>query len=29
VKLSANASVAPDEHALADRFGQMELAANA
>jgi flagellar biosynthesis protein FlhF len=29
LKLSASASSAPDEHDLADRFGHMELAANA
>jgi hypothetical protein len=29
LKLSANGAVAPDEHELADRFGHMELAANA
>jgi len=29
LKLSANATAAPDEHDLADRFGHMELAANA
>jgi flagellar biosynthesis protein FlhF len=29
LKLSANGATAPDEHELADRFGQMELAANA
>jgi flagellar biosynthesis protein FlhF len=29
LKLSANTSVAPDEHELAERFGHMELAANA
>jgi flagellar biosynthesis protein FlhF len=29
LKLSANAGLAPDENELADRFGQMELAANA
>ena len=29
LKLAASAGVSPDEHELADRFGQMELAANA
>jgi flagellar biosynthesis protein FlhF len=29
LKLSTSAGVAPDEHELEDRFGQMELAANA
>jgi flagellar biosynthesis protein FlhF len=29
LKLSANGPAAPDEHELADRFGHMELAANA
>jgi flagellar biosynthesis protein FlhF len=29
LKLSANGATVPDEHELADRFGQMELAANA
>lgn len=29
LKLSANVTAAPDEHELADRFGHMELAANA
>lgn len=29
LKLSANGAAAPDEHELADRFGHMELAANA
>jgi flagellar biosynthesis protein FlhF len=29
LKLSASATVSPDEHELADRFGHMELAANA
>ncbi|HUQ53125.1 MAG TPA: flagellar biosynthesis protein FlhF [Gammaproteobacteria bacterium] len=29
LKLSANGATAPDEHELADRFGHMELAANA
>jgi flagellar biosynthesis protein FlhF len=29
LKLSASAAVSPDEHELADRFGHMELAANA
>jgi flagellar biosynthesis protein FlhF len=29
LKLSANSAGAPDEHELAERFGHMELAANA
>ena len=29
LKLSAAATLPPDEHELADRFGHMELAANA
>jgi flagellar biosynthesis GTPase FlhF len=29
LKLSANSGVTPDENELADRFGHMELAANA
>jgi flagellar biosynthesis protein FlhF len=29
LKLAANTQASPDEHELADRFGHMELAANA